>query len=144
MVRIAQEHPDGCGIATLAMLLDVPYGEALALLRVPYGQNAVVDVAMDAALVERGFAVQRRYRYDPLTGAPRPHWPPPAWAPAHYALVRVAAGYHAVAVDARGRVLDPWKAERASLTHPDYLAVDQVVGVWPVAHRPADPPEPVR
>jgi hypothetical protein len=130
--RVAQVDPDGCGIATVAMLLDIAYDDAKRRLAVPYGRRVIVDSAIDAALLEAGRVVGRRYRYNPLTGKPREDWPPKPFAPRHYAIVHVAAGGHAVAMDADGRVLDPWDERRTSLTHPDYVAVDQVVGVWEV------------
>jgi hypothetical protein len=133
VIRVQQRGPDDCGVATVAMLLDVPYDEAMRLLAVPYGKRSVIDSAIDAALLEHGRVVGRRYRYNPLTGKPREDWPPKPFAPRHYALVQVAAGYHAVAMDGAGRVLDPWDERRTSLAHPDYLAVDQVVGVWEAA-----------
>ena len=50
----------------------------------------------------------------------------------------VASGSHAVVmlVDVDGAVLDPFKRERTSLFHPDYLEISQVVGTVGIWRRP--------
>lgn len=52
--------------------------------------------------------------------------------PVHICCARVAAGSHAIVMLDDGAVMDPFKRERASLAHPDYLEISQVIGIWDV------------
>jgi hypothetical protein len=138
VIRIQQRGSDDCGIATLAMVLGVPYEDAFARVALALEKRrarglGIDEFVLDCALGEAGFAYRRIYRYQQTTTETRPQWPPAPFAPRHWALVAVAAGGHAVAMDATGRVLDPYAPWRTSLTHTDYTDVYHVTGVWPVA-----------
>lgn len=131
MTRIQQRGPDDCAVATLAMLLGVSYEEARE--RVGAAKLPLCETHLDAAVAEAGYAYVRRYHHDPLRNARREAWPPAPFASRHWALVVVAGGGHAVAVDADGLVLDPYAPYRTSLSHPDYLEVHHVTGLWRAA-----------
>ena len=120
-------------VAAVAMIAGLTYAEARKLVEASYDKGIYETIA-DDVLGELGFALIRRYLFIPRLKRPRldTEWPPVPFAPAHMALVHVAAGAHAVAMNEHGHVFDPWKPERTELTHPDYLRVDWVTGYWKI------------
>lgn len=90
------------------------------------------------ALDRLGFVYARRWRCDSFHNrCDRPVWPPAPFAPIHMCSADVAAGHHAFVMLGNGTVFDPFKRERTTIAHPDYLEVSQVIGVWrrPLAGR---------
>lgn len=128
---VAQEEPQGCAVACLAMILGCTYAEARARIHVDTSKG-ITSTVYDGALVEAGFALARVYRHDPVRGVKREAWPPPPFAPIHIASTETAQGGHAVVMLVDGTVLDPWDRSRTTLRHPDYLAVHCVAGIWRV------------
>lgn len=138
MVRyVAQPNGYGCAIACVAMIVGKPYDEMetwfleQGLPRTRMEQGLWEGQYMEA-LDRLGFVYVRRYRCDAfINGQQRDEWPPKPFAPVHICCADVPAGHHAFVMLADGSVLDPYKRERTSIAHPDYLKVDQVLGVWP-------------
>lgn len=130
MNYVRQEEIDGCMVACVAMVAGKIYSEVRAMCAAAYDRG-IHEVIADNLLDELGFAVVRRYLHVPRLKTSRAAWPCAPFAPAHIALVHVAAGAHAVVVEPNGAVLDPWKQERTTLAHSDYLKIDQVAGYFP-------------
>lgn len=132
---VAQPNGYGCAIACVAMIAGRTYDEMEALFleqglsreRMERGSHSLIWLE---ALDRFGFAYVQRYKHDPIRNGARASWPPAPFAPVHICSTMVAAGQHAVVMLGDGVVLDPYKPERASLLHGDYLSVDNVVGVW--------------
>jgi hypothetical protein len=135
---VAQEHPFGCAVACLAMIVGKTYGEMLAWLDAE-GQPAVQRAkgltapVYCEALARHGCAVAQRHLVDTLTNERRASWPLAPFAPLHIAETMVSAGGHAVVMLADGTVLDPFDATRTSIAHPDYRQVNTIIGIWKVA-----------
>lgn len=133
---VAQPNGYGCAIACVAMIVGKTYDEMEAWfaeqgMSRERMERGLYDAIWREALHRHGFADEQRYRCDPFTGhCDRPVWPPASFAPIHICCVRVAAGSHAIVMLADGAVMDPFKRERTSLAHPDYLGISQVIGVW--------------
>lgn len=144
MIRyVGQPNGYGCAIACVAMITGLTYdatetwmiAQGLPLARMVQGIHEGIYLE---ALDRLGFVYVRRYRCDPFHNrCDRPVWPPDPFAPAHMCSADVRAGHHAFVMLGDGSVLDPFKRERTTIAHPDYLRVDQVVGVWrrPLAGR---------
>src|SRR5678815_1007995 len=124
---VSQPNSYGCAIAYVAMIVGKTYDEmeawfleqGLARERMEAG---IYDVIWREALDRHGFTHVQRYRCDPFRNrCDRSDWPPAPFAPTHICCADVAAGSHAVVMLADGAVLDPFKRERTSLAHPDYL-----------------------
>lgn len=132
---VAQPNGYGCAIACVAMIAGMTYEEAEAwfaargMERVRLQHGAHSGVWLEA-LDQLGFMYVQRYKYDAIRNGERDTWPPTPFAPVHICSARVVAGQHAVVMLGDGSVLDPYKRERVSLWHGDYLSVDNVVGVW--------------
>jgi hypothetical protein len=130
--RIQQRGMQDCTIATLAMLLEVEYEDALQLLAQPFAAGRVDDRHLDQALGIAGYASIRKYMFDAMTASRRVEWPPAPFGPKHWALVEVANGGHAVAMEADGTVLDPFAPWRTTLSHLEYVKVCHVTAIWKV------------
>lgn len=119
------------------MLLDMTYEEALAL----YGDDAVEQVEgsgfgdyhMESILVERGFAIAKRFKVLQPGNRQRDTWPPSPWADARFcAIVKHASGLsHSVAMLADGTVLDPNSETRTRLS--DFQEVCSVSAIVPIS-----------
>lgn len=137
MIRyVAQPNGYGCAIACVAMIVGKSYQEmedwfvAQGLKRDRMVQGIHSYIFFDA-LDRHGFSHVERWMNDPIANAPRAgEWPPAPFAPVHICGANVAGGHHAFLMLADGTILDPYKRERDSLRHPDYLSVDSVAGVW--------------
>lgn len=139
LVRVAQPNGYGCAIACCAMILEKTYGEmedwfltnGLTRERMEKG---VWSGIYREALYRHGWVGHERWFNDPLRNGPGGwRWPPAPFAPVHICAADVPAGHHAFVMLEDGRVLDPFKAERTSIDHPDYRHVDNVLGLWHVA-----------
>lgn len=111
---VRQEHASGCGPACLAMVLDVSYGEACALIEASPAHGKGRDwvsggtnhFALDHILQQHGFWRQRTYR----AWEPEGNWPPEPWAPVHLCQIEQPSGNaHFVVMLADGTVLDPMR-----------------------------------
>lgn len=129
--RVAQEEPDGCLVACIAMVSGRSYAEIRAMCAASYNQG-IHDVIADNVLDELGFAVRRRYRHNSRLKIDRTEWPCAPFAPVHIFTADVPAGHHAAVLLSDGVVLDPWTTARTVLTHPDYLKIDSIAGYWAV------------
>lgn len=135
---VAQPNGYGCAIACCAMVLGKSYEEmeawlvanGCALSRLEKGMHSEM---WPEILGNHGYSWRRVYQADMLKNTRREAWPVPPFAPVHIAAVRVAGGSHAIVVLADGTVLDPYKRERTSLSHPDYLEVSSITGFYEVA-----------
>ena len=125
---VGQEHPDGCGIACLAMLLGLSYERADELVETGE-RKATHHVTLDKILAEQGRAVARIYQTSPVSRKPRHPWPPLPFADAHLCQVRVrdAGGQHWVVMEATGAVLDPMSSGFRDLA--DYWEITSVAAV---------------
>ena len=136
MRLVRQEHENGCVVATTAMLLDLSYRGALDLFGEGAAKRAAEDgfgdYVMESILVERGFALAKRYRVLQPGNRERVVWPAAPWADARYcALVKHESGIcHSVAMLATGRVLDPFNPARTKLT--DFHEVCSITAVVPI------------
>jgi hypothetical protein len=118
---VGQEHPHGCGVAAVAMVLGVSYGEALSKFAMPdhYDLNSrgLIESALEAVLAENGFAFAKVMRHRGyLKGEPRAVWPVAPWADVHLAQVTHSPGAHFIVVLRDGTVLDPATPQRRHLT----------------------------
>jgi hypothetical protein len=135
---VAQPNGYGCAIACMAMITARTYDEMESWL-VEHGLarsrmvNGLHSEMWTQVLGDLGFANRRMWQTDTLTNVRRLAWPPVPFATVHIAATRVGEGSHAVVVLADGAVLDPYKRERTTLTHTDYLEVSSVTGFYPVA-----------
>lgn len=135
---IAQPNSYGCAIASLAMIAGKTYDQmeqwmldqGLSRSRMEAGLHEGIWLE---ALGRLGFVYERRYSGDAFLNGPRTTpWPPAPFAPIHICAAEVPNGYsHAFVMLGDGTVLDPFKRERTSLAHPDYIKVNQVAGIWP-------------
>lgn len=126
---IRQKHPHGCGVACLAMVTGDEYDAVFAAMQPYIGQGrGIHEFHIRDYLNARGFAYQQVPAFKALTDAKRDPWPPAPWAPVHI----VQASDHFVVMDAAGRVFDPARGERESLTFPEYGNVYFVLGIWRV------------
>lgn len=133
---VAQPNGYGCAIACVAMIAGKTYDEMESwildqdLPRTRMEQGIHEGIYLEA-LDRLGFVYARRWRCDPFVNrCERPVWPPDPFAPIHLCTADVAVGHHAFVMLGDGSVLDPFKRERTTIAHPDYLKVDQVIGVW--------------
>jgi ABC-type bacteriocin/lantibiotic exporter with double-glycine peptidase domain len=142
--RIAQKDSHGCAIASLAMVTGHDYDKVKAFYhpRVDFSREGVAWYQAEEYLARHGFAVRRFTRYNPATNELREPWPIAPFADVHMCEVVTVDGGHSVVMLADGRVLDPWDELRDSLTHPHYIAVHFVAGIYPVAHTSQTPPFP--
>lgn len=98
---VGQVDAEGCGVAVLAMLTGEPY-EALR-------DQIDSEQRVYANMVDE--------------------WPPPPWSPLHFAQVTQPSNRsHFVAMDDRGRVLDPLREGTFALS--DWSKVQNVVGLF--------------
>jgi hypothetical protein len=138
MHYVRQELDYDCGVSALAMVTDLPRATVLRWVE-PYIHNShgINEFTIEDFLIAHGFAYQtiRRYQNAGSTEERSP-WPVPPFAPRHIVEVEATRGFHFVAMDSRGHVLDPWNPERTSLDHPDYKRVVMTWGVWAVATIP--------
>lgn len=123
----------GCGIACLAMLLDLTYVRTKALFPDLCEACGVETDVLDHALASQGYYVRRLHRYREYDGKPEPVWPPPAFAPRHLCLVtQTAADYvqHWIVTDFNHNVFDPADAAYQLCGLDRYHEVVSVAGVW--------------
>lgn len=129
---VRQDHTEGCGVATLAMLLGRTYADVLAEIaeHAPEWEankdrdtSGTTNYTLDWVLARAGAFVQCRY---PVWG-----WPMEPFAPLHYASVEQPSGRsHFVVVLEDGRVLDPFREGVYALT--DWPTIQNLTGVvWP-------------
>lgn len=138
-----QEDANGCGPATLAMLLGTTYREARDLIDAMWDApknwetDGCSEFDLDRGLYAHGFFIQRRYSSWRDNGtAAKLDFPVP-FAPLHYCMVRQPSNnWHFVVMLEDGRVLDPMREGFFALS--DWPEVPQIVGVVkPTQHRPA-------
>jgi hypothetical protein len=137
---VRQEHPNGCGLACIAMVTGLGYGEVRDTLTefLPrerdYGEEGIHHGITEWFLGRLGYAWRTLYAghlHDP--------WPPEPFAPVHIAQVRQPSGNtHYVVVTDDGTVLDPLDGERKRLDVwdvPDgkFSGVNSVMGLWRVS-----------
>jgi ABC-type bacteriocin/lantibiotic exporter with double-glycine peptidase domain len=134
--RIAQKDSHGCAVASLAMVTGHDYDRIKAFFpRADFTKSGIAFYQAEEYLARHGFAVRRFTLYDPTTNEPREPWPVAPFADVHMCEVVTAKGAHSVVMLRDGRVLDPWNESRDSLSHPDYVKVYFVAGVYKVAAR---------
>lgn len=132
-----QEHPNGCGIAVMAMVADMTYTEVFNYLQTLWPQERdFVEHGTHQSLVEWFLAshsyvwrtLYRGWKIDP--------WPPAPFAPRHIVQVKQPSGTtHYVAMTATGDVLDPLADEPTRLDA--WETVNNITGVWRHGFTPA-------
>ena len=137
LTLVRQEHPDGCGIATAAMLLGIPYAAALdefgeeARTRLDRGKG-VNEFMLEQLLKRRGFALLTIYSTFDDGRQQRATWPPEPLADRHIVLSHNQAGtYHFSVLAGDGTVFDPC---HGLYRLADYHCVCNLTAVIPV-HR---------
>ena len=137
-MRLVRQRDDwGCGIAVLAMITGRTYVQVRELLDSQDGhghdgdwsRSGITYISIDRILFAEGFAVQRTYAgWAEMDGTP---WPPEPWAPVHLSqVVQPSGNGHWVVMDEDGKVLDPLRPGRHSLT--DWEKINNVAGLWKV------------
>lgn len=133
-VEQPDDPPGGCGIAALAMLLDLTYVQM---------QNAAPDLCAKCGveydvlfdiLAQFGYGVQAVQRMRASDGSLRTPWPPRPWMKRHLVCVMQTAEdsvAHYVVMDARGIVLDPADARRRECKLSRYYAVEWIAALVP-------------
>jgi len=137
---IKQRYDWDCGIAALAMALNVVYEAANRMLGMPL--TGIHEEHLFQALIENGYAYQRKYENYSLPAMPQVHgrdnykkrvpWPCEPFAPAHIVMLQATRDWHFVVMDKSGHVYDPWNEKRETLADPDYKKVSWVLGIWKV------------
>lgn len=142
---VMQEHPNGCGIACLAMVTGLGYAQVRDTLTefLPrerdYGEEGIHHGIAEWLLGRLGYAWRTLYAghlHDP--------WPPEPFAPVHIAQVRQPSGNtHYVVVTNDGIVFDPldgehkrladWDGRSGSVSNPKFSGVNNVMGIWRVS-----------
>ncbi len=134
---VRQKHLWGCQAAVFAMLIGCDYDEAAQILT--DGDMSLVEekgfgyFAVESQLVERGYAVARKYHVTQPGSKPRDPWPCAPFADVHWCEVLYAKegrGAHAIVMLRDGSVLDPMHDEPRKLS--DYYAINFVAGVYRV------------
>lgn len=133
---VKQPNSYGCMVASVAMVVGRSYEQierecAAACFRKPECPG-IGEIEAFELLHRYGFAIQRRFRFDPVTQTERPVWPCDPWAPIHIAQVHATQGPHAVVMLQDGKVLDPFDESRKSLRDPLYTHLDWIAGIWRV------------
>jgi hypothetical protein len=140
--RVQQQSPDGCGIATLAMLTDQTYEAVLADLKAdPFYVKAGAwheGHSTNQGVLEHYLGHKlgwfHRVQYEVWVGAE--HWPPEPFAPLHWAqVIQESNNAHFVAMDSRGVVYDPLREGVYRLT--DWSRVNHVMGWIPLGRQEA-------
>lgn len=117
----------GCGVATLAMLLESTYDYAQGLMDAEdlthnWDKSGTTYYSIDEVLIKHGFFIRRLFQ-----ARSKGLWPPDPYAPLHYAQVRQQSGNaHFVVVLGNGDVLDPLKRGKFSL---DKWEVQNITGI---------------
>jgi hypothetical protein len=144
MKYVKQRSENDCAIAALAMACEWDYDRVAAGLVIAQGlaislaeairPEGANDDITKAWLRLNGWAWQEKTRNVWIKGAflPLHPWPPQPFATAHICFVEATKGWHYCAMDALGRVFDPWNQERQSLNHTDYKRVSSVLGLFKV------------
>jgi hypothetical protein len=126
---VRQQHARGCGAACIAMLAGITYEQAAADFgERDWDKSGLVYYQVDAALMNRGFALCRKYFLDGQHNERQP-WPPDPFGPVHLCHVISGGNRHFVVMDAAGGVLDPLQDMPRRLG--DYEAVNNVAAVYP-------------
>lgn len=147
---VGQEDAKGCGVAVIAMLTGRSYADIRAQIGSEVGhgrpvgadwnEHGIIEVTIDRYLQNAGYYMRERFcgYYEPdvlnehvVIGGP-PYeggWPPPPFAPLHYAKIKQPSGnWHFVVMLDDGAVLDPLDGpNRRRLT--DWPQVSKVVGL---------------
>lgn len=135
---VAQPNNYGCAIACLAMVLGYSYKEMEAWLEkegltAERRAQGISDFVYRDVIYRHGLGTVHFYRYDLLLQKDREPWPPIPFAPVHICCVEVEGGFHhAVVMLQDGTILDPYKMQRRTLTHPDYKGVAHVTGIYSI------------
>ncbi len=132
MKLVRQKHSMGCGVACMAMLLDVTYEEAAAHFKDRNLEtNGVVSIELDSVLADLGYAIQIQYPKD-HRWQEREQWPPAPFAERHVCQVyrglpENSGCAHMVVMDQSGIVFDPLQDELTTLLA--YQTINHVKGV---------------
>lgn len=135
--RVQQEDPYGCGVACVAMVSGLSYGEVRRLLgssvarRLLGGGYGLTYYTLFDLLSHLGFACLNLWRTNQLNERPRDPWPPEPMADAHICSVSLPTGGHFVVWLRDGTVLDPARSGSFALNdypHPP----EQIIGIIPL------------
>jgi hypothetical protein len=136
ITHVRQEHPNGCGIACVAMLTGQTYTQARGLFGGEETERGMTHYDWFEALARCGYAAQFLFQREQKIGRtpPREVWPLPPWAPAHI----VQTGNHYVVMLSDGTILDP-AVSSAPRRITDYPAdrIYSMSGIFPVNSRPS-------
>ena len=131
--RIKQEHKNGCGAASLAMITGVSYADVIKhFSTIDFDKDGLIFDALIAFLVDNGFAVAPKFKYFSVVNSPgRNPWPPEPFADIHFCNVLVyekSPMSHIVVMLKDGTILDPLIDNISKIS--DYFKVYNVTGIY--------------
>ena len=132
MKWIRQEDPNGCVVASMAMVLGITYKQARKLGEPAFGRDRLTTYSMEEILSNFGWATMRRWRCNPVTNKFREAWPLAPFAPIHICSIQMSNGHHSVVMDKDGRIYDPADESRKDLLNPAFKRVNEMCGFWKV------------
>lgn len=122
LTLIRQQHPEGCGVAVFAMLTGRTWEEAVEY--VDFEGRGLPQGMLRVHLERDGYFCRSVYSRRETGGI----WPPPPFAPRHFAnVVQPSGGGHLLAVEEDGTVLDPMVAKPRRLD--EWQIVHELVGL---------------
>lgn len=130
--HVAQEEPNGCVAATLAMVIGVGYQTATTILADRKHGDCYSTVAAFQELWRRGWRTLPVGRVRNEAREVIRQYPPEPFADLHIVSVKVSAGspvYHSVVWCRDGTVLDPLTEEPRTLA--DYHHIGGIHGLFP-------------
>jgi hypothetical protein len=132
--RVQQKHKKGCGPALLAMVCGQEYDEVVRHYGIDFEESGLSYYALDAYLVDRGFAIARKFKYYGFANGPeRSPWPCEPFADLHLVEAQVyetSKTYHFVAMLRDGTCIDPIFEEPRKLS--DYFKILSIAGLYRV------------
>lgn len=143
---VGQSDPSGCGVACLAMVLEMSYDAARSRLRadpMTATSGGFKEGHSTNGFVIEGFLARQGWFHRTVYELWTPDdWPPRPFADRHIAQVEQSSGtFHFVAMDRSGIVLDPLRPGHYRLS--DWPKVNNVTG-WQRPTAPEPPEASVR
>lgn len=122
---VAQEHPNGCGFACIAMVTGQSYQAIASQVSPRLLEQGSTHYTLMELLYRYGIPHHFLFHTEQLHHTKRTPWPPPPFAPAHI----VQADNHYI-VWTGDQVLDPARPKPLG-TLKDYPTPRNILGVWP-------------
>lgn len=135
MNHVQQKHRYGCGPACLAMIAGMGYDEVVSILGGDFDTNyGMTFHDADDFLVERGYAISRRWKYK-RGNVVRTPWPPEPWAEVHLVQAQMVGGNHFLIwqhTSSGPAIFDPNRPigqKLHGLSEPCYVEIGHVAGI---------------